>query len=242
MNTLRNFLYALLGLLTLAVAAMSQTQEREWVAPEPPLPGTRWYDYGWDSTSNGPVSAEELAEHANAKAPIRLAQGRSAPTEPPALPKPPTPRTTTSKSWVNSVSVSPYATVAFSDFDGDQQGGLGLNVGVGLSKTVSLVNFTEYDDTDGSFVDRAGLGLRVTGRLTKAVSLFGQMSGAYSFSRSAGLDEDEWFLRPQFGATLDFWRWKTWHAGLTASWGLDVDLDGHVSQRLFGGLAVGSSF
>ena len=147
-----------------------------------------------------------------------------------------------SKSWVNSVSVSPYATVAFSDFDGDQQGGLGLAVGLGLSKAVSLVNFTEADDTEGSFIDRAGLGLRVTGRLTKSLSLFGQMSGAYSFSRSAGLDESEWFIRPQFGATLDFWRWKNWHAGLTASWGLNVDLDGHVSQRLFGGLAIGTSF
>lgn len=146
------------------------------------------------------------------------------------------------KSWVNSVSVSPYATVAFSDFDGDQQGGLGMAVGVGLSKAVSLVSFAESDDTDGSFLDRSGLGLRVTGRVTKSLSLFGQMSGGYSFSRSAGLDENEWFIRPQFGATLDFWRYKNWHAGLTASWGLDVDLDGHVAQRLFGGLAIGTSF
>lgn len=215
----------------------------EWIAPDPPLPGTRWYDYGWDSSSNGPVSPyEALAKDAQTRAPMRLAQGRPTPApEPPTLPTPAA-RTSTSKSWVNSVSVSPYATVAFSDFDGDQQGGLGLNVGVGLSKAVSLVNFTEADDTDGPFVDRAGLGLRVTGRLTKAVSIFGQMSGGYSFSQSAGLGEDEWFIRPQFGATLDFWRWKAWHAGLTASWGLDVDLDGHTSQRLFGGLAIGTSF
>jgi len=143
---------------------------------------------------------------------------------------------------VNRISVSPYATVAFEDFDKGATGGVGVDVGVALSKTVSLVSFAEFDDVSGATFDRAGLGVRVTGRLTKALSVFGQMSGGYSFSDSAGLARESWFIRPQFGATVDFWRYHDWHAGVTGSWGLDVDLDGHTAQRLFGGLALGTSF
>lgn len=201
----------------------------EWTAPNPALPDTEWYDYGEGSTSNGPTPAGQFAAAPRQTGAIRAV------ANPPTAPPP-------SKSWVNSISVSPYATVAFEDFDKGATGGVGLDVGIGISKTVSLVAFGEADDVDGSFVDRAGLGLRVTGRLTKAVSIFGQMSGGYSFSDSAGLGRDDWFIRPQFGGSLDFWRKGNAHVGLTGSWGLDVDLDGHTAQRLFGGLVAGTSF
>ena len=236
MKLIRNAV-ALLSLFVIVLALTHRAHSAEppfdsvnwntwsWTAPDPPLPNTTWYDYGEGSTSNGPTPATALA----------IAGFQRAPTTAP-LPK------SEAKSWVNSLSVSPYATVAFEDFDGGATGGVGLDVGIGISKAVSLVAFGESDDIEGSFVDRAGLGLRVTGRVTRALSLFGQMSGGYSFSDSAGLKREEWFIRPQFGGTLDFWRYRDWHAGVTASWALDVDLDGHTAQRLFGGLAVGTSF
>lgn len=212
-----------------------------WTAPDPPLPDTTWYDYGEGSTSNGPVPAGMVmaqATKAKAQAPTRAGTEAQLPV------------TTAAESWVNRVSVSPYATVAFADFDGDQVGGAGLEVGVGISRAVSLVGFGESDDTEHEFIDRAGLGLRVTGRVTKALSVFGQMSGGFAFdeSPSVGQDEspsvgqDEWFLRPEFGATVDFWRKGNAHVGAEASWGMDVGLDGRTAQRLRGGLVAGTSF
>lgn len=145
-------------------------------------------------------------------------------------------------SWLNAVSVSPYASLTLQDFAGKSRTGAGVDVGLGISKHVSVVAFGEGDDSDGAFVDRAGLGLQATAKLTKSVSLWGRMSGAYNFDGDDGLAEDSWFIRPQFGADLKLLEYEGWYAKLRASWGLNVDLDGHTQQLLTGGLVIGRSF
>lgn len=146
-----------------------------------------------------------------------------------------------SQSMINGISVSPYYTVGFAQFDEKATGGAGLDIGLNLSKSVQLVSFAESDDAQGSFVDRFGLGVQLTGKLGKWLKPFGRLSGGYTFESSAGLEE-RLFIRPQFGAVIDIWRKGDWHASLTGSWGLDVDTSGNAAQRIFGGLVVGTSF
>jgi hypothetical protein len=133
-----------------------------------------------------------------------------------------------------AVSVSPYYTVGFKDFDGKGKDGAGLDVGLNLSKTVAVVAFAESDDVSGTFIDRIGGGLQLSGKLGKFLKPFGRLSGGWT--------SDTFFVRPQFGASIDLWRKGNWHAAITGSWGLDVDTDGNAAQRIFGGLTVGTSF
>lgn len=146
------------------------------------------------------------------------------------------------ESMINGISVSPYYTVGFADFNGKATSGAGLDVGLNLSKTVQVVSFAESDNADGSLVDRFGLGVQLTGKLGKWLKPFARLSAGYSFEGSSGLEEDRIFLRPQFGAILDMWKYKAWHASLTASWALDVDTEGNAAQRIFGGIVLGTSF
>lgn len=137
-------------------------------------------------------------------------------------------------SMLNAISVSPYYTVGFKDFDGKGKDGAGLDVGLNLSKTVALVGFAESDDVSGTFIDRVGGGLQLSGKLGKWLKPFGRLSGGWT--------DDSFFVRPQFGASIDVWKYKNWHAALTGSWALDVDTDGNAGQRVFGGLVIGTSF
>lgn len=147
----------------------------------------------------------------------------------------------TPKSAFSSLSVSPYYTLGLHDFDGNAKSGVGLEAALPLSKSVSFVTFGEADNNDGSTFDRAGAGLQFTGKLGK-LRPFGRMSAGYAFEGSGSLDESSFFLRPQFGADLPFYRSGGFEAGLTASWALDVDLNGNATQRLFGGVGLKWAF
>lgn len=148
----------------------------------------------------------------------------------PVAPEPPA-----KHSVFSDISVSPYGTVAFHDFDGKSRTGWGVEAGLPLSKSVSAFAFTETDNTAHSTFDRTGAGIRVTGRLTKSVSLFGGMGVGYSFDGGV-TGADDWFLRPQFGAALDLYKSKLVDVDLVGSWGLDVDKNGNSAQRLSAGL------
>jgi len=137
-------------------------------------------------------------------------------------------------SMFNAISVSPYYTVGFKDFDGKGKDGAGVDIGLSLSKSVALVGFAESDDTHGTFIDRIGGGVQLSGKLGKWLKPFGRLSGGWT--------DDSFFVRPQFGASIDVWKYKNWHASLTGSWALDVFTDGSASQRVFGGLVLGTSF
>lgn len=82
-------LLSILSILSIACTAAIRAQEpppsvnwstSSWEAPSQVLPNTEWYDYGWDSTSNGPIPAE-LAQRRTA---LRLAGRLPAPPPPPA--------------------------------------------------------------------------------------------------------------------------------------------------------------
>lgn len=237
MNLLRNFLYALIALMSLLLSALGAEPTWSWTAPEPPLPETWYWDYGWDSTSNGPLPASEFAQREPSTA-IRLAQRQSAPL-PPGLPERQAPE---AQSLLNGLSVSPYYTVGFQDFNGKAHGGAGLDVGLNLSKTIQIVGFAESDSFEGIFVDRFGGGVQLTGRLGSWLKPFARLSVGYSNVASGGLGKDEVFIRPQFGGIVDVWKYRNWHASITGSWGLDVDTQGNAAQRLFGGIVLGTSF
>lgn len=147
-----------------------------------------------------------------------------------------------STSMVNGISVSPYYTLGLANFDGEAKSGVGLDIGLNLSKTVQVVSFVETDDTEHNFVDRFGLGLQMTGRLGKWLKPYARLSGGHVFDSSTGLAEDSFFLRPEFGGIIDLWRKGNWHVSVDASWGLDVDTKGNADQRLKAGLVFGTSF
>lgn len=147
-----------------------------------------------------------------------------------------------SPSMVNGLSVSPYYTVGFENFDGKATSGAGVDIGLNLSKTVQAVSFMEADDTTGSSVDRFGLGLQLTGKLGKWLRPYGRLSLAYAFDSHSSIQDDAIFLRPEFGVILDVWKKGNWHVGIESGWGLDVDTEGHAEQRFKAGVVVGTSF
>lgn len=147
-----------------------------------------------------------------------------------------------SPTLINGLSVSPYYTIGFQKFDESAKAGVGLDIGLNLSKTVQAVTFLESDDPEHSFVDRFGLGLQMTGKLGRWLKPYARLSGGHVFDSSGGLAQDSFFLRPEFGGILDIWRRGNWHVSIDASWGLDVDTRGNADQRLKAGLVLGTSF
>lgn len=145
------------------------------------------------------------------------------------------------KSYLTGLSVSPYYTVAFENFDGKSRGGAGLEAALPLSKTVSVVTFGESDSWQHAAIDRAGIGLQLTSKLG-VLRPFGRIGFGYTFDSGSGIGENELYLRPQFGASVPFYSSGDFEAGLTASWALDVGLDGQTAQRLFGGLGLSYKF
>src|SRR5206468_4001926 len=78
-------------------------------------------------------------------------------------------------SLINDILVSPYYTVAFADFNGKATSGVGLDVGLGLSKTIQAVSFVETSDTkEGAAIDRFGAGVQMTGKLGKWLHPYGR--------------------------------------------------------------------
>lgn len=168
----------------------------EWTAPETPLPGTRWYDYGWDSTSNGPVPAG---------APMLLSQSKA--TAPPA-PMPPT----------HQVGATPEALALARDYNGPvrpgrvyMDSGLTLNTsdfdcvdyGYGLRLGYQVSRHWGFDfgvghhglDADGSAVQDIG------GRLVARMPF--QLLSPYVFLGGRfNLERDFWTIEPGAGIEL----------------------------------------
>jgi len=144
-------------------------------------------------------------------------------------------------SYLSDISVSPYGTVAFNRFDGKARTGAGVELAIGASRTVSLVAFGESDNVNHYLVDRAGLGLRVTGSLGPRFHPFAGLLGGYKFDNIENPSEP-WFLRPQFGVGIDLANYRGWEIQLKAAWGLDVTTDGNSQQRLTGFLTLGKMF
>lgn len=142
------------------------------------------------------------------------------------------------QSLFNSVSVSPYYTVGFENFNGKAKGGAGLDVGLGLSPTMSVVSFIETSDTDDAWIDRFGAGVQMTGKLGKWLKPYGRFSVGYALDGSSGLSNDKLFLRPEFGTTIDVYHHKKASVSVLGAWALDVDTDGHAAQRLKAGLKI----
>lgn len=145
------------------------------------------------------------------------------------------------KSYLTGITVSPYYTVAFESFDRKAREGGGIEAALPLSKTVSFVTFLESDNWSDQAIDRAGAGIQLSGKLGR-LRPFGRLGFGYTFDGGSGIAEDAFYLRPQFGAILPFYEEGDFSAGLTASWALDVGLDGHTAQRLFGGLSLSYKF
>jgi len=144
-----------------------------------------------------------------------------------------------SKPEYAGVTVSPYYTLGFENFDGKGKSGFGLDAGLELSKTIQLVGFAETSDTqEDAWVDRLGAGLQVTGKLGKYLKPYGRFSVGYALDGSSGLRGDEWFLRPEFGASITVFRYEKTAVSLTGAWALDVDLDGNAAQRLKAGISI----
>ena len=142
------------------------------------------------------------------------------------------------QSLINDISVSPYYTVAFENFNGKAKSGYGVDVGLGLSKTVSVVSFIETSEShEDAAIDRFGAGVQMTGKLGKWLKPYGRFSVGYSLDGSSGLANDTLFLRPEFGASITIYKYKKVELDTTAAWMLDVDTDGHAAQRLKAGLS-----
>lgn len=130
------------------------------------------------------------------------------------------------------LSLSTYATLGFENFDGDAEGGVGAELAVGLSSTISLYGFAEADGTEHSAIDRFGGGARVTGKLGKYLRPFAGLGAGYDAEREAT------FLRPEAGAFVDIWKFKSATLSLLGKYGLDVNTRGQAGQRLSGGLSL----
>ena len=144
-----------------------------------------------------------------------------------------------SKSFFTKLSLETYSTVAFENFDGEDEAGVGIAALFDLSPTVQLVGFGESDNEKHSTFDRAGVGVQLTGRLGKSLRPFARMSVGYAFDPSSGIASDTCFLRPQFGAQLQLWKGESVSLSLVGSWALDVSFEGKASQRLSAGLNFG---
>ena len=150
-----------------------------------------------------------------------------------------------SASLVNDISVSPYYTVGFRNFNGAAESGAGLDVGLGLSKTISAVSFIETSDTkDSAVLDRFGAGVQMQGKLGKWLRPYGRFSVGYALDESSGVGRNELFLRPEFGADLDIYHHREYSVSLRAAWAVDIgidkheDSDRHLAQRLKAGLNI----
>lgn len=139
----------------------------------------------------------------------------------------------------STITVSPYYTVAFENFNGRAKSGFGLDLGVGLSKTVQIVGFAETSDTqEDVWIDRVGAGAQVTGKLGKYLKPYGRFSVGYALDGSSGMARDEWFLRPEFGVLVDVFHYERTTVSLAGAWALDVDMNGNAAQRLKAGLSI----
>lgn len=258
MNTLRNFLYAVLALLTAALGALSAEppfdsvnwNDWSWTAPEPPLPNTEWYDYGWDSTSNGPTPADLGQRGARGIVPgtIRLASlNPPAPPLPPGLlamadtgkkaeaPKPaaeaPAAKLTAPKPNVGKVYADTFLSLRTPDFNrGDYLYGIGVGYQVTKHWAFDVRASHHGLDAAGSAIQDLG------GRLVARMPF--EFLAPYTFlGGSFDLESDSWHLQPGGGIELGVSR-SLKGLSVFAEGGLDADLKGRSGYLFTGGLRL----
>jgi len=144
-----------------------------------------------------------------------------------------------SRAWRADVSIEPYATVAWEGINGEGTGGAGANVVTHINKTFSLWGFGESDDTEHSFIDRFGGGIRAEAKLGKRIRFDAGIGGGYDSEREAA------FIRIPFGITAYVVQSKHVDLGPRLSYAFDISpsgTHGSVDGRLFGGVVCDIKF
>lgn len=223
MNLIRNFLYAVLALLSAALAARSAEPPFDsvnwttwtWTAPEPALPSTEWYDYGWDSTSNGPVPAELGQRAARRAVPgtIQVAslrggqvapgagagtqgtQGTKAPPAPPAVAA----AADEAPYRAGQFTVSPFTAWSTPNLKLDRvRQHAGLSLGYHVARNIEVSAEVGADDTDERAIDQLGAHGRGYLPLWKSGFAF---YGEVGWQRFTGEDDRD-FLSTGVGVAL----------------------------------------
>lgn len=144
-----------------------------------------------------------------------------------------------SKAAEFSPGLEPYGILSWTGLNGEAELGAGANLTFGLTKNLALVGFGEADNTEQTFVDRFGLGLRYTAQLGTRVSLDAGVAGAYD------LERETFFLRLPLGANFYAYKSKTADVGLRVQYAFDISGDGPngaATGRLFAGPVVNLRF
>ncbi len=235
MNLLRNLLYALLSLLAVALGALGQENDFDWTAPNPPLPGTVYLDYGWDSTSNGPPA--EMTQ-ARSKA-IRMAQAQP---QPPPLPPKPTAKTPPNEAPKEPAKLTrPSTTSGFyadaglslrtKDFTSSQEGyfvGVGYQVSKHWGADLRLSH--KGLDAEGSAIQ--GVGGRLVARMP-----FNYLAPYTFLGGTFDLERDEWRLQPGGGVEVSMSKHRD-GLRIFAEGGLDADMRGSSGYQFGAGIRV----
>lgn len=210
-----------------------------WTAPNPPLPGTTWYDYGWDSPSNGPVPAEvhqaAVGVHRE-RAPMRQVRNAAAatwwtaPDAPDPLDQP-----------VDSLTyVAPNTGRVYFDSglqlitpDFDEVGyGYGVRLGYQVSKHWAIDFGASHHglDYDGSAIQD------LSGRLVARMP-FSFLSPYTFLGGRFDLQRDVWTIEPGAGIELGVSK-KLRGLSIYAEGNLRADTEGHNAYGFGAGVRV----
>lgn len=223
----RIILSVLFGVCVLSATAQVDPPLWSWTAPEPPLPGTVWYDYGWDSTSNGPVPAEQV-QMAQATVGRRAVMAPPLPPAP-ALKAPLLPTKHAMNDRVGHFYSDQFLTLHTADFESEEFGyGLGVGYQVNANWGADIRVTHEGLDVDGSLVQ--GIGCRLVARMPfKYLSPYGFLGGSFD------LERDQWAIQP--GAGIEVTPSKSLQRlALFVEGQLNADVDGHNTYSFASGV------
>lgn len=129
-----------------------------------------------------------------------------------------------------AIALEPYGIISWTGLNGSSELGAGASLNFGITKNLSIVGFGEADDTQNTFIDRAGIGLRYTAWLGKSVSLDAGGAGAYDFER------ENFFLRLPLGANFYILKGQNVDLSIRGQYAFDLDGNGKT------GTATGRAF
>lgn len=237
--------YSLIASLLLVLSAGAQSVNWDtwsWSAPEPALANTQWWDYGWDSSSNGPIPAE-LARR---RSELRMANRLPSPA-PPALPGQSVSRPVNGKideadppkkvgiaynePKPGRVYVDSFLSLRTPNFlDADY--GYGIGVGYQVNKYWSgEIRVLHHGlDADGSAIQDLG------GRLVARMPF--EFLAPYTFlGASFDLENDAWHLEPGGGIELGVHQ-SLKGLSIFGEAGLDADLHGRSGYKFTSGIRI----
>lgn len=139
----------------------------------------------------------------------------------------------------NAIALEPYGTISWTGINGEAELGAGASLVFGITKNLSVVGFGEADNTENTFLDRFGAGLRYTAPLGSRVSLDAGVGGGYDTERQ------NFFVRLPVGANLYAYKSKNADLGLRVQYAFDIDGNGKhgsATGRLFAGPVLNVKF